>query len=271
MAAKVITVHLRTLHAKQQAFVDCKSKRIAIRAGRRGGKTVGVADLACERFLAGHRVLYGAPTDEQVQTFWYEIKHAFADAIEAGVLYKNETEHVLEVPGTKRRIRAKTCWNADTLRGDYADVLILDEFQLMAEDTWGVVGAPMLLDNDGSAVFVYTPPSLNSKSVTKAKDPRHAAKLFKRAKQRMDAGDPRWAAFHFTSHDNPFISQVALAEITYDMTALAIRQEIMAEDTDEVPGALWTRELLERTRHIGPLPTFVKVGVGVDPPGGATE
>ena len=37
--------------------------------------------------------------------------------------------HYIELPGTKQRIRAKTAFNADTLRGDYADELLLDEFQ----------------------------------------------------------------------------------------------------------------------------------------------
>ena len=32
------------------------------------------------------------------------------------------------------------------------------------------------------------------------------------------------------------------------MTALAYRQEILAEDIDEIPGALWNRALLERQR-----------------------
>jgi phage terminase large subunit-like protein len=54
------------------------------------------------------------------------------------------------------------------------------------------------------------------------------------------------------------------------MSSLAYRQEILAEDLDEAPGALWTRELLNSTRVIKS-PSFVRVVVGVDPPGGATE
>ena len=103
---------------------------------------------------------------------------------------------MIERPGSDQRIRAKTAWNADTLRGDYADLLILDEWQLMNEEAWEVVGAPMLLDNNGDAVFIYTPPSLHSRSTSKARDPRHAAKLFQRA-QADTTG--RWEVFHFTS------------------------------------------------------------------------
>lgn len=259
--------HLRTPHAKQQLFLDSVAKRKVIRAGRRGGKTTGIAILAGRGFLAGRRTLYAAPTEDQVETFWWEIKAAFIDAIDAGLVYKNETKHVLEIAGTKTRIRAKTAWNADTLRGDYADLLILDEFQLMNEDAWGVVGAPMLMDNNGDAVFIYTPPSLHARALAKAKDPRHASKLYRRAAEDTTG---RWEAFHFTSHDNPHVSREAVDELASDMTALAYAQEILAEDKDEVPGALWTRDILEEHR-VTRTPTLKRVVVGVDPMGGATE
>lgn len=263
--ARQTLVHLREPHAKQQLFIDSPAKRKVIRAGRRGGKTTGIAIYAGRKFLEGRRILYGAPTEDQVETFWWEIKTAFQDAIDAGHVYKNETKHVLEIAGTKTRIRAKTAWNADTLRGDYADLLILDEFQLMHEDAWGVVGAPMLMDNNGDAVFIYTPPSLHSRARTKAGDPQHAANLYKKAAT-DETG--RWEAFHFTSYDNPHISAEAVAEITSDMSEASFKREILAEDSDETAGALWTRPLLERTRIATAFaPTMARIVVGVDPPG----
>jgi hypothetical protein len=265
------TVHIPRPHARQQAFIASPAKRKVIRAGRRGGKTVGISIYAVQRFLDGHRVLYAAPTAEQVGRFWTTITRALQEPIDAGVFRKNETEHIIELPGTEQRIRAKTAWNADTLRGDYADDLIFDEWQLIDEDAWDVVGAPMLLDNNGDATFIYTPPSLHSRSASKAKDPQHAAKLFKRA-QADSSG--RWAAFHFTSMDNPYISHEALGEITKDMTALAYRMEILAEDVNEAPGALWKRKgLTIGDRYVYGIedsrvlkhPDLARVVVGVDP------
>lgn len=237
----MVRARLRTLHPKQALFVQSPVKRKVVRAGRRGGKTVGVATLAVREFLSGKRILYAVPTQEQIDRFWYEVKQALAPALDSGALYKNETRHVIEVPRTENRIRAKTAWNADTLRGDYADILILDEYQLVNEDAWGVVGAPMLLDTNGDCTFVYTPPSFRSASVTKAHDPRHAAKLYASAQEDTTG---RWQAFTFTSHDNPHLSRQALDDITGDMTALAYRQEIMAEDVDDNPFALWKRAML---------------------------
>ena len=205
--------------------------------------------------------MYAAPTAEQVGRFWVTVTRALNEAIDAGVFKKNETEHIIERPGTEQRIRAKTAWNADTLRGDYADDLIFDEWQLIDEDAWEVVGAPMLLDNDGDATFIYTPPSLHSRSVTKARDPQHAARMFKKASEDTTG---RWAAFHFTSMDNPHISKTALGEITKDMTNLSYRMEILAEDVNEAPGALWMRDTIEKNR-VFKIPDFSRVVVGVDP------
>lgn len=256
-----IEILLPEPHDRQREFIESDAKRKVVRAGRRGGKTVGNAIYAVQRFLAGKRILYATPTADQIDRFWKTVCNALAKPIEAKVFYKNETEHVIELLGTEQRIRAKTAWNADTLRGDYADELILDEWQLMNEDAWETVGAPMMLDTNGNATFIYTPPSLHSRSVSKARDPQHAAKLFKKALQDTTG---RWAAFHFTSHDNPHLNKEALDDITQDMTSLAYRMEILAEDIDEAPGALWTRKIIEDGRLMK-APDLGVIVVGVDP------
>ena len=57
---------------------------------------------------------------------------------------------------------------------------------------------------------------------------------------------------------------------TYGGTRLG-RQELEGELILDVEGALWSRELLARSRFAGPLPRFDKVVVGVDPPAGVGE
>ena len=253
--AREVTIHLRNPHPKQIRVVDCPAKRIVLRAGRRFGKTTAVSIRAVERFLRGRRQLYATPTIEQAGRFWKEVSGALAEPIKAGLFYKNETEHIIELPGTEQRIKAKTAHNADTLRGDYADDLYLDEFQDMNEDAWTLVGAPMLLDKDGDCIFIYT----------KKRGKNHTNELFKRA-----AADTtgRWATFVFSSHDNPHISAAALADITGDMTNLAYRMEIMAEDLEDDPRALWNRGMFH---HVTEHPALHRIVVGVDPPGGAVE
>ena len=120
----------------------------------------------------------------------------------------------------------------------------------------------MLLDNNGNATFGYTPPSLRTRSQSRARDKMHAAKMFKRA-----IDNDRWLALHFTSHDNPYLPREGLVEIEEDMTALNYRMEIMAEDIEDAPGSLWKRHQFGRDR-IRPKPDdLVRVVVGVDPAG----
>ncbi len=250
-----VRVALPVLFPKQQSVVDfvlaClrnkKAGRAVERAGRRFGKTVGAADVAVEALMEEYRVLYATPTGEQLGKFWFEVNLALEEGIRIGALKRNETEHFIERPGTEQRIKGKTAWNADTMRGDYADLLILDEWQLMDEDAWEVIGAPMLLDHNGTALFIYTPPSLRSAGVSKARDPRHAAKMFKMA---LADTTGRWRAFHFTSHDNPHISKVALSELIQDMSKQSYRQEILAEDDEiQLTWLVW-KAFNEETRKI---------------------
>ena len=78
-------VRLKNPHEKQLPFVRSEAKRKICRAGRRGGKTVGVSILAVEKFLDGRRVLYAAPTADQLHTFWRGVVKSLAEMIGAGL------------------------------------------------------------------------------------------------------------------------------------------------------------------------------------------
>lgn len=205
-----------TPHEKQDEFLDSPAKRKVIVAGRRGGKTTGAAIKAVRGMQEGRRVLEAAPTADQTTAFWEMCKRILQPSIDAGLIYKNESERILEpYPRGGPRIRAKTAWDADTLRGDYADLLILDEYQMMKPSAWSEVGAPMLLDNDGDAIFIFTPLRKN-----------HAYLQYLRA---VNDDSGRWGHWHFTSMDNPYLSEAALAEVTGDMTEEGYQQEILAQ------------------------------------------
>jgi hypothetical protein len=235
METMELTIRLPKPHTKQGAFLNSRAKRKAIVAGRRSGKTTGTGILAVEKLLAGRRILQAAPTADQTDRFWEVCTNALDELIRSKIVYKNETRRILEFKAKRfkaeprvirqgdieievpeyPRIRTKTAWDEDTMRGDYADVLILEEYSYMSASAWNKVGAPMLLDNDGDAVFIFTPNRRN-----------HAHALHARA-----LGDTtgRWGAWHFTSHDNPYLSKAALEEITADLTESAYKQEILAE------------------------------------------
>src|SRR5207253_1105674 len=155
-------IHTRNCNGypEQKLLVESTHKRKMVRAGRRAGKTVSAAIISVHAFAKGRRILYATPTGDQLTRWWKEVCRALAELINAGKIYKNETEHLIEFVGTENRLRGKTAWNSATLRGDYCDTLILDEYQLMDETAWTEVGQPMLIDKNGDAVLIYTPPSL---------------------------------------------------------------------------------------------------------------
>jgi hypothetical protein len=89
---------------------------------------------------------------------------------------------------------------------------------MMKPNAWDEVGAPMLLDNDGDAVFIGTPMRKNH--------------FFHKYTQALGDMSGRWGAWSFTSHDNPYLSKAALQEITADMTEDSYKQEILAAFLD---------------------------------------
>lgn len=207
-------------HAKQSELIASPAVRKVVVAGRRGGKTTGMAILAAIGLREGKRVLYAGPTAEQTDRFWYALRHYYGHDIDAGRLLKNETHRIIEPPGVDEngpRVRAKTAYNADTLRGDWGNLILLDEYSLMAPDVDEVV-LPMLLDRGGTVVYGGTPKRKNH--------------FFHKYAAAASDTTGRWAAWHFTSHDNPHLDATALAEISQDLTEDGYRQEILAEFLD---------------------------------------
>ena len=210
-----LTLTLPHPHTKQAEIINHPAKRKTICAGRRFGKTHMAAMEGVERFLEGRRVLFASPTQDQVDTFWEMAKEWLRPMLDKRLVYKNESKRLMVFNHNGGRIKAKTAWNADTMKGDYGDFIVLDEFAQMHPDVWDFVVAPMLADTDGDCWFISTPLRRN-----------HFFKLYQKA---LGDDTGRWAQFHATTHDNPHLSAEAVAELTADMSDTAYRQEIMAE------------------------------------------
>lgn len=260
-----ITIPRPPLHAKQREIFKSKSKRIMMCMGRRFGKTFIEGTKATDAASKGKRVIYAAPTADQTATFWTVCTMLMRDLIDAGIVYVHNTNHIMKLPNGGF-IRARTAWTPDAFRGDYADLFIFDEFQDMAEIIWEAVASPMLMDNDGVAMFSYTPPGLKKSTLSKAIDFQHAPKLMKWAEQQPD-----WDTFRGTSWDNPILSRAGLERRRDEARRfggnheLYYRTEIMAEDLDAVPGAFWNREMIQHTSYSDDPPEYSMVVVAIDP------
>lgn len=177
-------------------------------------------------------VLYGAPTVSQTDHYWFEIMRMFGELVDKGALKADRGSKVLWYPKTEIKIDCRTAWNAGGFRGGTADLIQFDEYHLMNEDILDRICWPMMMDRNGSFTFSFTVPSLRDEGISKAKDPRHATKLFREALKKEQAGDKYWKAERFTSLENGYLSKEGIAQVTANMSPDAYRKEILAIDDD---------------------------------------
>ncbi len=212
------------LHGKQTEIYESKARHRVVPAGRQSGKThlavleSIVATLAEESWggmtlTDAHEVAYIYPTFEQGRKVVWPRLRAAATQIGA-TPYENTG--LLTFPNG-RRLRLLGADNPDSLRGYTWSFAVLDEFKDMLPLVWEEVVRPALMVPRGRALFIGTPKGKN-----------HFFDLYKFATARMEAGDPEWATFTFTSSENPFISASEITSITSNMSSQLIRQEIDA-------------------------------------------
>jgi len=62
----------------------------------------------------------------------------------------------------------------------------------------------------------------------------------------------------------PVVEDLRSADIMKVKTSISYRMGILAEDIDEAPGALWTRNIIEKAR-VQTAPSLSRIVVAVDP------
>lgn len=169
--------------------------------------------MAVEGLQAGKRVLLSSTSQDQADTFWEYIVDWLQPLIQSKAAYKNEVKRIIRLG--EGRIQVKTGSNPDVLRGGKSDLLVLDECAYLDPDAWRKVGAPMLADTDGTAVFISTPKRRNW--------------FFELYQQAIADTSGRWAAWNFSTHENPYLPKTAVDALVGDMTEEDYRQEILAE------------------------------------------
>jgi len=123
-----------------------------------------------------------------------------------------ESERMITLP-TGGTVQIKSADNPDSLRGEGLDFVVLDECAFLKEETWSEVLRPTLADRKGGALFISTPKGKN-----------WFFNIYNQAHY-----DPSWAAFHYTSYDNPFIPPSELDTLKGQISERAYKQEILAE------------------------------------------
>ena len=218
-----IDLHMPAPYRLQRVIAKHEARFKLIASGRRFGKTVLCARMAVggdkangfnRGLLDGAHVLLSSSTQIQADVFWQYLKQWLAPIFKyKKIVYKNEVERIIRLGSGQ--IHVRTGRNPDVLRGLNADLLVFDECAYLDEAVWYSVGQPMLLDNNGSAVFISTPKRRNW--------------FFHLYHKALDPHNTEWAAWNFPSHENPYLSKSALESLAYDMPEEMYRQEILAE------------------------------------------
>jgi len=217
-----VKIVLPTPYPLQQEIAVHPAKFKVICAGRRAGKTMMASRMAIggdkkhgfnNGVLNGKNVLLSSTSQEQADVFWEYIKHWLSPLQDTNLFYKNEVRRILRIGDGQ--IRVKTGRQPDALRGSGTDLLVLDECAYLHPSAWRSVGAPMLADNDGSAVFISTPKRRNW--------------FFQLYQDAIDPNNTDWQAWNFPTHTNPHLPQSALDRLVANMTDDDYKQEILAQ------------------------------------------
>lgn len=236
-----------------------------IRGGRGSGKTRPMVEYVLdhlERLGPKARVGVGAPT--------------IADARD--VCAEGESG-LITVAGTRFRSYNRSMGEAWHIRGGYVKFLGSEEPDRWNGPQWTLLWA------DELALWKRDPKDRSGKQAPPAWDqaqfglrlgdsPRSVISTTPKARHFLREMEKQPGVVVTRAHmrDNPYLAPVARQRLLdrYEGTRQG-RQELGGEYLDDVPGALWTHELLDSNRLSGAAPDMARVVVAVDPSGGHEE
>ena len=183
-----------------------------VAAGRRTGKShLAAVSMILAALTEGKgKVFYVAPTQGMARDImWDKLYEIAGEIIESH--NKNDLTLTLTNGAT---LYLKGADRPDTLRGVSLKHLVLDEFAFMKADVFDAILRPALSDMKGTCIFIGTPEGRN-----------HFYDVYVDAKL---GGDSQWAAWHYTSYDNPLLDKAEIDHARKTLPNWAFQQEYMA-------------------------------------------
>jgi len=181
------------------------------------GKTVlSELEIAGKAFAKGERnIFYVATTYQQARDIAWQ---GLRKIVEPIIVATNESRLEIEVrtqDKTNTIIQLRGWENIETLRGQKADFIVIDEIASMKNFwvNWEEVIRPTLTDTVGEVLFISTPKGYN-----------HFYELCNR-----ELKDKDYKSFHFTSYDNPYLPKEELETAKQTLSPETFLQEYMGE------------------------------------------
>ena len=210
------TALYRMLHRGQTAVMDSPARFKVVACGRRWGKTMlGKTVILDQALWKDKRAWWLAPTYLIASQVWRELKAAVLPIPHIKI---SESERRIDLPGGGM-IAVRSGHQPDNLRGEGLDLAILDEAAFMEARIWQEIVRPMLATTRGRAIFFSTPLGRN-----------WFWELFCIGLRGDEDG---WAAFHFTSADNPLIPLDELESIRRQTARHIWKREYLAQFSEE--------------------------------------
>ena len=219
----------RPLQAKLHAELSEKRWAVVV-MHRRAGKTVMAINhllrdaILCDR--PNPRFFYIAPTYRQAKQISFDYIKQFAGKIP--MVRFHETELRCDLPNGAR-IQLLGSENPASLRGIYADGVVLDEMADMPESLFPEVIRPALSDRKGYAIFIGTPRGHNA-----------FYDLFTAAEQQDD-----WDTAIYKASETNILDEEELEAARSMMSVDQFEQEFQCSWVANVPGAVFGKELQE--------------------------
>lgn len=203
------SLRLPTTHAGQEAVLASRARFRVVNCGRRWRKSSTSRHILIRAAEARPGLYFWIwPSYKMGQTGWDMLREV--------------CDGYWDVSEGRRRVRApngaeiwiKSADNPQSLRGFGLSGAVLDECRDISPKLWPEVVRPALADRKGWAVFDSTP---------------RGFEWFYALYQMARDHAPEWAAWTFTTADNPSIDRHELAEIEASTPALVWRQEYLAD------------------------------------------
>ena len=207
--------YLVTPHSGQARILHHKARFKVLACGRRFGKTALGKEAILQAFWHGKRCWWLAPTYEMSSQVWRDLKWTCAPI---SSLKFSEAERRMDLPNGGM-LAIRSTWYADNLRGAGLDFAVLDEAAYIEAHVWPEVVRPMLLEREGGALFLSSPQGRNW--------------FWELYQLGLDEQQPDWAAFHFSSYDNPLLKASEIDAVRQVTPERVFREEYLAEFIDD--------------------------------------
>ena len=260
-----------------QQQIHASIKRFTVMAiHRRFGKTVcainELIDAALTCPLHQPKVAYIAPYYKMAKSIAWEYLKTFTENIPNSKAYESELRVDIQlgvIDGKKNfaRIQLFGADHPDSLRGQYFDMVVFDEFGLQPISIWTEVVRPALADRHGingnvtKAFFLGTPNGKN-----------HFYDIYMAGQKKMLAGHPEWFAATYRADETNIIMASELESARENMPEEEYRQEFLCDWAAAVRGAYYAFEMgkirdkhqVRDVPHERQLPVYCAWDLGID-------